>query len=671
MKHAWVIAAVVGCGSPGPVRHEPAPVPLTPPPPAVSQVPTPIAHASRLAVEASHAGSIVTLTASPERDAVLSADELGGVRLWPALDGTQEPKLVELPQAKALVIGHRGDGYTAVALDEVGGLYVARLDRDGRTLSHTTIGSDPAFADMVMSASGLIAWRVDHHVLIIDGDGAIKAELAAEPQQRIVDIAVQGNRALALLEMNGGIKTRWLTLEPRLAWGAWIDHADPSGRTGLAIALAPDLAHFALATRDDKAGSVGIFEVAGGKPINTTPIAPDDVDIAFADRTVLAIASHEAGVSWLLAKERTLPTRVLDNLAISGRHQLAVGGGGQAILGFQSELVLATPTATQFLGYQSPTPEIAAPGADGGLLVIGDTANPATLLDRTLRATSKPNLGLVPNAGVVGLQWVGGDTWLVEWMRTDNRIQLAIVNGGTGKATIVRELPDLHYLAYEPTTHLVTLSFGQQSEVATLDAAAGTLDRITNTPKRTPYATVLAPLSPKLARGQQLMEITIHDKAAVKWFKTAGAAATSSLILDGSYLGTDAAGRLYAWQGGPSGKLGVVIYTDGKRTGTLPTQGPAALWPDPTATLIAEATAHGVTLYEGNSVVWTRSVEGVREVYWLSDGSLALVHASGIARLDAGTGVVSALRCGSDFGLSPKQHPPSPRVEPICAQLVR
>ncbi|MEO7092209.1 MAG: hypothetical protein ABI175_03090, partial [Polyangiales bacterium] len=59
----------------------------------------------------------------------------------------------------------------------------------------------------------------------------------------------------------------------------------------------------------------------------------------------------------------------------------------------------------------------------------------------------------------------------------------------------------------------------------------------------------------------------------------------------------------------------------------------------------------------------------VTEALWLDDGTIVVVSAGGLARLDANTGSVLAARCGWRFGLSAKQHPPSARVEPVCAQL--
>lgn len=667
----------IACGPKATPEPKPPTVPAAPDAAAASALPeppTPIQHSQRAVIESPHAGTIEVLTATPEGDAVLSVDELGGTRLWPALDGSKEPKLVELNQAKALALGHRDTGYTAVALDETGGLYLARLDADGRTLSHTTFGVDPPFVDMVMTKTALVAWRSDHHVLVIDGDGAVKADLPTEPQQRVVDIATNGTNVLALLETDRGRKARWLTLEPKVAWGAWIDHPD-AGPIGLAITLAPDASKFAIAARDDagqnKQAQVTIYDASGKIISSSGATNAADVELAFIDNEQLAIVSLARGILWLGATDgaQLVTPKATGFQPVRQRAQLAAGGG-RAILGREGELVLLTPTTTHFLGYQTLAPQVTAPGPAGQLLVAG--VQGAVMLDASLREVSRPNLGLKENTPLAAAEWVGNDSWLVESSKTNGKLQLAIVNIKSGAASVVRdELPDVHYLAYEPSTQLVAISFGSKPELAKLDVGKGTLATVSKTPAKQPHEEIAyALLSPALARGQQAVEVTVSRASTVRWLKTPTVAA-STLALDGSYLGSDLAGRVYGWHQLPMGKLELAIYLDGKQTGTLPAQEPVSLWPDPTATVLAEASSQGVTLYRGTTSVWTRPAVGLHEVVWLTDGALAVTHTTGIARLDAKTGAITALRCGWEFGLTTKPHPPAPRIEPICSQLAR
>src|ERR1041385_5670577 len=66
---------------------------------------------------APHGGSIRVLAASPDGTAVISCDDLGGVRLWPAPDGSKEPRIVQLPEPRAFALGTRPQGFVVATLD--------------------------------------------------------------------------------------------------------------------------------------------------------------------------------------------------------------------------------------------------------------------------------------------------------------------------------------------------------------------------------------------------------------------------------------------------------------------------------------------------------------------------------------------------------------------------
>jgi hypothetical protein len=627
-------------------------------------------HRPRAAVEAPHAGTITALTATPDATAVLTVDELGGARLWPSLDGTQEPRVVELPAAKELALGQSPDGYTAVVLDESGGLYLARLDREGRTIAHTTHGIDPAYAGIAMSSLGTLAWRVDHPVMRIDSDGAIADQLGTEPQQRIVDVAVAGNRAIALLDRAGTRQARWLTLSPRLAWGAWVE-PPADGLVGMSIALAPDHKHIALTVQADKIQRVLVLDDKG-KQLATQDFTGGAAELRFADNNLIALAGVQ-GLSWITISTTTVaqPTSPIFSPNVRQRDLLAAGHGG-AIWPSNGELMLVTPTETKFLGYQTLAPRLAQAGPDGGVML--DMANAFHLLDKDLHVVGKPWLARA-GAATSEMQWLGGSDWLVESGTSDGKSEIALVDAARSSSAVVRSgLADAHVLGFEPSTDLATLSFGSSAEVARLNRKTRTLDRIASVASPTAFEqTVFVPLSPKLARGNQLLQVSLRDKPTVKWLADARALdkPAATVTIDGAYAAADGAGHVYAWHT-VAGRPQLTVFTDGKPTATLPATGPGTLWPSPLGTHVLELSAAGVTLYRvDGKLLWTREVAGAQDALWLSDGAIAITHASGVARLDAQTGALTAARCGWDFGLSTKPHPTAPRIEPVCMQLIR
>ncbi|HEY5950337.1 MAG TPA: hypothetical protein VIV40_32810, partial [Kofleriaceae bacterium] len=363
--------ALVACSSsaraPEPVKPTPVvavhdePVPVTAAP-AVQQ-PIPTVHGKHDVAEAPHGGQIMTLAVSPDGATALSADELGGVRLWPTLDGKTEPRIVDMPLAKRLAIGKIAGGFSAVALDEAGGLYVAKLDDTGRQLSHTTVPAEPAITGMAMSDVGLVAWRADQTIVVIDPNGATKERLGTEPQQRLIAVAVNGKRAVVVLEREGTKRqARWLQLQPKLAWGAWIK-LDSELAESMDLALSPSgkrIGVLAAVTPPDKSivqahTMVALFELAKGKALTSTPFA-QVAEIAFADDDHVAVGGL-SGLSWLdLTEPQPKLSQTTPGSPGARTEPMLGAGAGHAVTAINGELVISTPTKTEFLGYDTISP---------------------------------------------------------------------------------------------------------------------------------------------------------------------------------------------------------------------------------------------------------------------------------------------------------------------------
>ncbi len=617
-----------------------------------------------------HTASVQSLTGTPDGGAILSVDDLGGVRLWPTVDGTQEPRVVELPAFVRFSLTRHGSGFSAVVVDESGGLYVASLDADGRTLAHTTHAGDPAFTGLAAATQGTFAWRVDQHILLLDGDGRILGQIATEPQQRIIDLAVAGSRALAILDRDGTRQARWLSFESRLAWGAWVPLA-VNTELGSQLSLAPDDKHFATVDSPGLRQRVAAFEIATGKEVLAHQHNGVLGEAQFADADTLVFANQQ-GVSWMvLAGDQSKPP-LSSGFMMAVRPQQLVATAGRVIRGHGNELVVVTQAESKYLGYATHSPRASAAGPAGGVLISAN--NTFRMLDRKLDVVGAPSLSTKPGSIVSELLWLGGDDWLLEGT-LNATWELTLVDVKTGTSTVVRDrLPEIHTLAYEPSTELVTLSFGTASEVARFERKGRTLDRIAAAATVNAYElTLFVPLAPKLARGHQLLHATLRDKASVTWLADPRALekASVSLVLSDAYAGADAAGHVYVWRTG-QGDAHIVVLTDGNPTATLPVSGPALLWPDRDGARVLATGPNAIALYKTDgTLLWTRDVAGAQEGMWLSDGALAIIHASGIARLDASTGATTAARCGWDFELSSKPHTSGSHVEPICMQLLR
>ncbi len=670
MKHVALVA-LVSCSAPA-TPHQVAPKPAQPttPPVVADAAPAPTMHKMRPVIEAPHTGQILELALSPDGSAALTADELGGIRLWPTLDGKQEPRIVSMPAPRQLAVARTQSGFMVVSLDEGGGLYIGKLDATGRTISHVTVSPDPAFVGMAMTDLGLLAWRADHSLALIDGDGAIRHHVTTEPAERIVSIAVSGKRALTLLDKDGTRVLRWLTLD-RLIWGTTLKLDDPD--RGDVIALSPSGTRIAAVHIDakTKAQQLQILDVAKGAVLASGPLeAQGAFELGFIDDDNLALGS-QLGITWLDAKAGESKALVrAENRGL--RRGVAFGaGGGRAVTVANGELQLSTPSQTQYLGYDIVAPRFVE-AAPNGELVVG-TLEKLRRVDKGLSST-----GNVFSLGKNITQFVslGGNDWLVE-TADSGKLALNVVDIATGDVQTLRsDLKESSVIMYEPTSQLVTLSFGSVSEVAHYDAKARRLDRISSVPKASAYEqTLFAPLAPKLAGGNQLVQVVMRERPTVKWLRDAKALdkAAATVTIDGSYAATDAAGHVYLWRAGQGGKLDLEIYADGKAIAQLPSDGPSLLWPDRVGKTVAVVGANTIALFDASTgkQLWAQDLGSIQEALWLDDGSLAITSAGGIARLDPTTGDVTTARCGWSFGLSGAPHPATSRVESLCAQLDR
>ena len=334
--------------------------------------------------------------------------------------------------------------------------------------------------------------------------------------------------------------------------------------------------------------------------------------------------------------------------------------------------MLQTPTDHQYLGYGLPTPQVAAAGPDGKLVVgLGDVF---AALGTDLRTEGVPPK--VPSGvNVYQLRWLGNADWAAEVSQiSDGATSIIVISSDGSPQQLIRGgLRVIQPMMYEPSTRLLTTSLGEAPEISRYDAAKRRVDRVASFSRPKSFEQLeLVPLAPKLAKGATIAKVTIRERTTIEWMTDDKATARAAVATIDSFAGADAAGRVFAWTNHSDDKLGLEIFTSGTRTGLMPHDGPVALWPDPSATRVLESAARALTLYQiDGKLLWTANLAGINEALWLGDGSIAIVTASGIARLDAATGGVVAARCGWQFGLAPKPHPPAARVEPVCTHLDR
>ncbi|HWO21564.1 MAG TPA: hypothetical protein VNO30_22500 [Kofleriaceae bacterium] len=220
---------------------------------------------------APHGSFIVQVALTDAGDAALTADALGALRLWLALDGTREPLVVRGGPVRQLALGRDGGELVAALLDPAGGLELLRFDAAGAVRGRARVPADPAAYEELAFAGGVfLARRSDHVIAALDARGQLRGRLVAEPGERITAVMARGPAAAAAIasgSRDGAQAVRRIELAgpgaPR--WGESVPFSGAlsgafSGALAAPLAISPGGRR--LAGLDGKTGDVVVVELA-------------------------------------------------------------------------------------------------------------------------------------------------------------------------------------------------------------------------------------------------------------------------------------------------------------------------------------------------------------------------------------------------------------------------
>ena len=650
--------AAAACGARVVAPHERAPGPVAPAP-----APSPGM------IESIHGGKLTMVALTADGGAAVSVDELGGVRLLSALDGSVEPRVVDIAAGPALAVVRDPRGFVLAMVDGVGGLTVQLVDEAGRTQHRVVHAADPAFVGVEATPDGFLAWRADQMVLRLDVDGTIVEQLATEPGDRVRSIAVTGTHAVAIIQRSvGPLRARRLAVAPTLAWG---DRWPIRMTFGPSIAVSPSGTRIAtvVAAGDANGEQLRVFDAVTGKLLLDRVVGgPAAFD--FVSDTQLAYGGAH-GISWLdLAKPEQLGPRLGDertaNVVSPG---IAAVAGGRAVAAVGGDLAIATPGHEPlYLGYGIDSARTLL-AADGTRLAMTH-ANRMFALDDLLRATPLTAIDKPDGGQTVAARFVGEGAWLVEHVPTEGRpATLSYVT--PDKTTVVRTLPDVQAIAYEASTRLATVSSGQVIEVRRFDRARGAFELVASMAGGIDVAnTLLTPVAPALADGVRIVMTTMGSQTVLRWIAdpSTGLAGGPSITVDGILAVVARSGHAFVWENAGTVPVVFGIYRHGERVGTLIGDDQPSIWPDPTGTRVAIGGSRRVRVVGLDGEEKWSAPFVAAAVVWTED-ALVMSTPHGIVVFDAATGAVRGARCGWRFGLTREPHAIPERSEPVCAQL--
>ena len=643
-----------------------------------------------LRTTATHGSAVTRLALTDDGTAALSADQHGGIRLWPALDGSREPFVVSGAEPDALSIARDGDGFVIADHDAAHGVELIRLAATGEVRGRATLDPDPEILQVELTAAGALVLRADRSIELLDATGVSRSRLVTEPGTRARSILVRAGRALAIVDEGAAVRARWIQLEGgRASWGETtvrlpIDAGRPialSPDHTRVVAMKPgpirapvlvDLATGTIAKRPMCATiEAGTQEVAAqqrlANPFDDL-VAQDVVALGFLDATTVACSAATQVVWWSTAGDQIIPKRA-DPIVTSGV-ELAIGGG-VLVGGLGHQLGMYTPDSQKFLGYgfrELTNVRVTASG-----VMIGKGDQQPLLLDTKLRerarfALPKQNsdwTDLYPlderYVLTVSTRPMSVDAW-------GSAYQVAVFDAA--KRTVHQLLPNhaaSSELSFEPATQLLLSSDGITHLLLRFDPLTHSfVERIEIVSK--PILKRVYLLDPALSDG--VIAIGVHDDDGgfvVDEFhaddlRGGTLAARASHRLRGKLDAIDRTGQVFV------AAEDRAVYRHGIRGTAQPELIGMMLRPSNDGTHLAAIGGGRIALVSTATgrMLWQTAAWGATDVMWLPNGELAARFPGALAKLDLSTGELAERQCGWAFGLSETPFETSASTPIVC-----
>ncbi len=618
----WFLVVLLACrgGEPAaPGTHAPPPAAPTAPP----------------------SGAIHTVAITEAADAAITADDGGGWRLWPALDGTRPPVILHASAPRRVVLGRTGDGGGLVAgvLDEAGAIELIRMTRDGVVTGRARLGADPGFDALAAFSGGILALGRDQVVTWYDAHGAVRGLLAPLPDEFVVELAVRRGRAIAGLGGGNRAATgvRWLEVVGRaLRWGAYTHLPDPLR----GLQLSPD--HRRIA--GIRAGGIG--QVIGlGEP----KILEDD--LRAGDDEPAAIGFPDRGPAAFAGGDRILRSSVeLAALEPGTATSAAAFGDGLVVVGRGEALALAAAdrSRVRLLGYGQVG---VGPVAPAGAQLAMDVGGQLLWLDgrlAALRATDTPGdhyrFALDARLFAEARRDPGEPM--------DAPLRIEISDAAAGATNPIGSWTGVHGLSFDPRSRVLAIGAGHEAHRFAIDArgAATRLPSLALGDARS----FTYPVDPGVARGAVAVSVRAHrddERSSVAIEVHRGRGIPRRSTLPGRLLGVDETATIWLAQ-----DRTVVAVRDGEPVVRAALDLAAPIENGNPSRDGAFAAVYGenevIAIDAGGRVRWRREVLHVLMVAITGDArTVAVVTPGGLVALDAETGERRAWACGWHFGL--------------------
>ncbi len=621
-------------------------------------------HTGPLVPGTPHGSGVEVIAITEAGDAALTADELGTVRLWPALDGTRQAIPIATMAPARLALGTRGDELVATLVDRARAARVIRLGRDGTVHGRAQLAGDVAIRQVVAVGADVLVRRADETIERFDADGVQRGRIAARPGERVGAIASRGGAALASIisgEETGATAVRWIQLGDELRWGDEV--ALPAAIGGSPLALSPRRTRIAATVPRIKSASgamqLVIYKLEDGK---ARPFAMPSIDVPPGDELGFTDDDHVATtgseLKWWGPSSDDPWAAPVQQAAPFNTRQPGAGavGDGVALAGYAAGLEVATPERTHYLGWRSLS--FGATSVEGDRITMGPNEGRFAWLDERLaethsveqKALARDESSPVPQVIVaVGERHVA----IVSQLGEQQAVELVDVAHPATRIELGR-FGVVQRLDYEPSLHQLAVALPDRILRFAVDVDTLAANRLPPIPLHGSIYS-LRLLDPARADGAVAIVVAYVDGVGdrvVTYRGTSRPTVARDEPLDGSVLATDPTGAYYARYNDAPNELAVRRGGRTLRKIAIPNAGNIAAVSHDRERL-AVMKGQGIDLLDATGATrWHQPLFGPIVVAFTEDDRRLVVRATtGLVSYDVATGEPVASACGWAFGL--------------------
>ena len=690
MRNSFILWALVACNTTDPVETKAIDMKVTPAPP------------EKIPVGVPHGGAITHVAVTERADAAVSVDSIGGLRLWPSLDGKQEPVPFSINGAQAVAIAHAGDELLVGVVDQAHAGHVLRFSRAGALRGKVQLPGDTAITQIAGIDGGMVVVRDDQSIERYDARGVQHGRIAADPGMSLGALAVRHGAAAILLATRApdavvatlediastGSKVvppvtlvekatvlRWITTTDTLAWGT--QQVLPNDANPHMLAISPNHKRVALVELDTT--RLAMFEIDGIRltevPCNGSVVGGDAIAMFDDDH---AVAMTGNSLRWVFAKTAKGPTTVapVDPWAVETtpppstvNEGAFASADGLVISAFGPNLVKQNLKDTRYLGWNDVASGLViVSGASVGVVTANDHI---VWLDRNLQREKDVTMTDLGYGTPQRVWWLDPNHALLERPSTKQVgmvSSLELVDFRHHEVSVL--LGEFGYIVnvdYQPSLGMIGVLTNSELQRFAVDIE---YDKVTKRPTLTgAFTAQVKMLDPAKTGGIVGMVANYENDGqhTLLWREKDGKVTVehSKEAFYGQIVGQSSSGTMYVKMSGGlrAVKAGKLNQVASEMDSVVPNNAGSRL-----------AGIHGaevmLTDAEGTAV-WRQNVWGAIAVSFTSDEARIIVRTTGgMIVLDATTGERVAAACGFSFGLMTKQPLGTElNTEPVCEDL--